>query len=175
MGAETNEPVTDRSEDIRARWEAATPGPWAFNGYSAIVTPDAGYDAWESERLSEGHSLDLREGCTVCEKRQCDFYTEDYDREPIVAHVPSHHGDTAIHRRVSDAEAIANAPEDVAWLLAEVERRDRAMDGLRTGVENILAEATFEDGPGALHTPVGLLCADLRAVLDAFEAGGATC
>lgn len=40
----------------------------------------------------------------------------------IVAWVPAWHGDTACKPHDDNAELIANAPADLAWLLAEVER-----------------------------------------------------
>ena len=110
---------------IKARWAAATPGPWFFNGYSGIGCADNGYDAWLDERIDEGHTLYRRinaEPCEPCGTPDCGYYDEDYDREPFVAHVSAHHGDTAVRRRALDAEAIAHAPEDIAALLAEVER-----------------------------------------------------
>ena len=49
----------------------------------------------------------------------------------IVAWVPAWHGDTACKPHDDNAELIANAPADLAWLLAEVERLTRQRDAAR--------------------------------------------
>jgi len=72
--------VSDRLDEIRARWAAATPGPWearVHEGLWAICHPHG----W------------IMDGCDS---------------------IPRGDG--------PDAVAIAAAPEDVAWLVGEVER-----------------------------------------------------
>jgi hypothetical protein len=70
--------VSDRLEEIRARLDAATPGPWEIEEWMTIH----------------------------------DVYAADGKSEPTVA----------THVRTLDADLIAHAPADIAWLLAEVER-----------------------------------------------------
>jgi hypothetical protein len=101
--------------------------PWGFNGYSAIFTLDGGeHDKWQDAKFSEGHTLERTGLCEVCgpewwdtkgwaeqsieaakqNGHGCKYAREDYDRDPLVAYVPAHHGDTAIGKRVKDAELI---------------------------------------------------------------------
>lgn len=117
------------ADQIRALADTGTPGPWYFNGYSNIGSPDNGYDAWSMERVNDGHTLEGRLGAGRCDAcgdwswaytdatgdtteypgHGCRLYTEDYNRDPSVADVPAHHGDTAIGRRAEDAAKIVAA------------------------------------------------------------------
>ena len=117
------------ADQIRALADTGTPGPWYFNGYSNIGSPDNGYDAWSMERVDDGHTLEGRLGAGRCDAcgdwswaytdatgdtteypgHGCRLYTEDYNRDPSVADVPAHHGDTAIGRRAEDAAKIVAA------------------------------------------------------------------
>lgn len=70
--------MPDRLKEIRARLDAATPGPWDV-------------DEWTTT---------------------ADVFASGAKSEPTVAH----------RVRMSDADFIAHAPADIAWLLDEVER-----------------------------------------------------
>ena len=76
--------MPDRLQEIRARLDAATPGPW-------VVKPPG--EGKSSSGIRRG-ALDIAWSVTARE----------------------------------DADLIANAPADIAWLLAEVERLQRAND-----------------------------------------------
>lgn len=78
----------DRAEEIRRRWEAATPGPW----YADVIR-DAGTETWVIPGALRWNGYTSGLCC-------------DEDR--------------------GTAEAIAAAPDDVAWLLAELDRRMQA-------------------------------------------------
>ena len=71
--------MTDRLTEIRARLDAATPGPWVVTGQEILTVAVDGQTGWES----------------------------------LVADV---------WHRDRDADLIAHAPADIAWLLDEVER-----------------------------------------------------
>lgn len=113
---------------IEAAARAATPGPWGYNSYAAIYGPDNGYDDWVNAKDGEGHTLEGQVGaadCPICgpwtwdytntttgqvttyDGRGCRLYSEDYHRDPYVASVPAHHGDTATGRHAADAAHIA--------------------------------------------------------------------
>jgi len=92
--------MTDRLAEIRARLEAATPGPWKWEVVIA-------------EQSVTEHTL---KGPDVL----CRYW---YDRPPS-----------------GDGELIAHAPEDIAWLLGEVERLRALM-----GFTNALADLTPDE------------------------------
>lgn len=103
---------------IRRRCDAATPGPWFWNSYSGIFsTPFVQRDEAFTEAICETEWGD---------REYRDWPEEWQDRKSEersdVAHVPPHHGDTAIGRQAADADFIAHAREDVPALLAEIER-----------------------------------------------------
>lgn len=95
----------DRRQQVLDR---TSKGPWFYNSYSAVFSQPMvrSYDPWLEARLDEGHSLERRERCDACDAPSCQRYTESYHRDPLIAHVPSHHGDTAIGRCQADAEHI---------------------------------------------------------------------
>jgi hypothetical protein len=84
--------LQSRLDDIRARLQAATSGPWVIRRYgddiSAIALPDDG---------SFGGSP-----CVI----KADIYSD-----PMVLDISE-----------EDAEFVSHAPEDIQWLLSEVER-----------------------------------------------------
>lgn len=123
---------------IKARQElaqAATPGPWFYNSYGAVFSgPLAqGYDAWAGPLFDAGHTLERSGECVACGDRKdepyghgCRHFTEDYDRDPLVAGVPAHHGDTAIRRRQKDAQFIE--AEDPTFVLRQCARDLRVLE-----------------------------------------------
>lgn len=130
---------------IQARLEAATPGPWFHNGYSWIGSEPLikTYDAWIDPLVDADHTLDRTGDCRPCGKWRdpatchnwpaghgCRHHSEDYDRDPVVAHVPSHHGDTAIGRHAADMEFIAHAPDDIRALLARIAELEAEVERL---------------------------------------------
>ena len=121
---------------LEALTKEATPGPWFYNSYSAIFsTPKIKtYDEW-FDTIPEGHTVERYGSCPACgdwkaptacglatpaSNHGCRYFDEDYKRDPLVAHVPSHHGDTAIGRRAKDAELIEAAVNALPLLLEEV-------------------------------------------------------
>jgi len=91
-------PETDRLQEIRARLDAATPGPWII--YEDEETGQL--DPWDDEGM-----------------------------HPILD-------------SQSNADLIAHAPADIAWLLDEVERSRRTVR--RLSIERL--QAMSEDLPG---------------------------
>lgn len=112
-----------RLDELEQAARAATPGPWFYNSYSAVfacgdtVNPTL-YDQWAGALLDASEDSDWERGGK--------HFDEDYLRDPHVASVPAHHGDTATGRRIADAEFIAQAnPDTVLALIALVkELRD---------------------------------------------------
>jgi hypothetical protein len=84
--------MPDRLAEIRARLDAATPGPWTTD---RSPLADDGNSAWFPEC---GYFYE------VTAPRLQKYVAEAYGHEP------------------ADAELIAHAPADIAWLLGEVER-----------------------------------------------------
>jgi hypothetical protein len=117
---------------IRARADAATAGPW-FAGYSGIYSAPLAptYDQWLEPILDSDHTLERRGHCPACNRVGCALFEEDYQhRDPRVASVPPHHGDTPTGRRVADGKFIAAARSDVPALLdalADQQRQTREM------------------------------------------------
>jgi hypothetical protein len=96
--------MTDRLDEIRARAEAATPGPWRWRG---LLTAEG------SEQTYAGYS-----------QRVFRFTTDSLDTSPtLVAETFDGHSDTA----PPNAEFIAHARDDIPYLLAEVERLRAAL------------------------------------------------
>lgn len=117
--------MSDDLAPIRERLGAATPGPWFWNSYSGVfaggpeINPRSYDEWWDAQEAAGATDADFEKGGRL--------YAEDYRRDPLVAHVPAIAGDTATGRHAADADFIANAPADVAYLLAEVDRlRDLA-------------------------------------------------
>lgn len=109
-----------RRAAVKLRDHAAgtSPAPWFYNSYSALFSaPKARvYDDWETG----DHSLERYGPCPACAGKSCELYTEDYRRDPLVAHVPSHHGDTAIEHAAKDAAFIELMHPPVALALADL-------------------------------------------------------
>lgn len=93
--------MSDRIEEIRARWAKATPGPWQWDGDP--VQPDA-LCAHEAE-------------VTIFEA--VDNYNNAAMRWPNP-------------KRVADQSAIAHAPDDIAYLLAELEQERKVVEAVRS-------------------------------------------
>ena len=98
--------MTDRLDEIQARLEAATPGPWGVMKLPS-THPDAGkpYVYTRNDVYPEGHVQDVFGGVV------CIFSNGDPDWPHQV-----------------NAELVANAPTDIAWLLDEIERQRGELD-----------------------------------------------
>ena len=124
MTDDTQQPALTAAEraKIRARADAATPGPWGYNSYSAV------------------HSTPMVEATARLE-REHEVAGEPYDDEgepsgewaarfaavaPAVARVPPSYGDTATGRHAADAAFIAAARIDVPRLLDALEAAEQA-------------------------------------------------
>jgi hypothetical protein len=105
--------TAEELDAIEARAAAATPGPWHYNSYSAVYGSHADYDRLEKEWEAAGEPP---------ADKGTEWWDRFYDADPDVAHVPAHHGDTAVRRRKKDAEFIAHARSDVPRLVAEIRR-----------------------------------------------------
>ena len=121
--SDLHEKLRTAIEAEKALAEAATPGPWFGNSYSAVFSSPLSktYDAWSGPLIDAGHTLERKGECPPCGDWKvppyvpgpgyghgCRHFGEDYDRDPLVATVPAHHGDTAIRRHAMDAELIAH-------------------------------------------------------------------
>lgn len=108
--------------DMRKVAEAATDGPWFFNGYCGVYSKplsDA-YDPWMEPLVDAGHELRRRGDCRACESTNgCEHAEADYTRDPAVAWVPPHHGDTAVGRRAADAVHIAAWSPTIVRVIAD--------------------------------------------------------
>lgn len=150
--------TADQLAEIEKRAEATSPAPWVYNSYNGIFSGPMvqAYEDW-SQAVPEGHTLERRGDCPVCgewkEPRYapspgwghgCQLFDEDYRRDPEVAAVPSHHGDTATGKRAADAEFIAAARTDIPLLLETIEALTSDRDGYKALFERYDAQA-FED------------------------------
>lgn len=109
--------------------ETASPGPWFGNSYSAVFSGPLNrtYDAWVEPLVRIGHELERYGHCEPCGDWKpshlapspslghgCRYFDEEYERDPNVLHVPSHHGDTSTGRHRADCDFIeANGPDVV--------------------------------------------------------------
>jgi len=97
---------------LRARCEAATPGPWYWNSYSMVQSSPmtVAEQALENRILAENDG----DPAALDDPR---YKTEWYQAESAVCFVPASHGDTATGRHAADAAFIAEARTDIPALL----------------------------------------------------------
>lgn len=101
----------ERERAIRERLAAATPGEWSWDKhYTLLRTDKPPFEAYPNE----------------VEILDAWYYPENGD--PIAADVDV---------RPTDAALIANAPADLAFLLARVDTLTRERDAARTALRNI--------------------------------------
>lgn len=121
--------LVDRIRGRLALAQAATPGPWEDNTYSTIIGPGGQrHHDWSEPLFAADHTLERYGGCEPCGDWKpgwlrgsspglghgCRHFDEDYELDPLVAGVPSHHGDTATGRHAADMRHIAaNHPAQV--------------------------------------------------------------
>lgn len=124
-----------RLAQIRARLAAAGPFPWSYNTYSCVSAPSlfkAEEDAWD--RAPDHCDFPRRSTCQSCidvpldcapgvTRRKCAALDDLYELDATVCVVPAIAGDTATGRHAANAEFIANAADDIRWLLARLEDR----------------------------------------------------
>jgi hypothetical protein len=111
----------ERLAELRALAENATPGPWFYNGYSGVFSSPLTqvYDDLDDPECEvPAH----KESCGNGPCPGCPFFEHEHEHGPLVAHVPAHHGDTAIGRHAADGAFIAEARALVPALLDEIER-----------------------------------------------------
>lgn len=106
---------------VEARAIAATDGPWFYDSYSGVFSAPkvALYDPW-LDTVDASHTMERHGRCDACGQDGCRLFSDEYRRNPLVAHVPAHHGDTAIGARAADAKFIAAARTDVPKMAAEI-------------------------------------------------------
>jgi hypothetical protein len=107
---------------IRRRVEAATPGPWGWNSYSAIhsasimqAETDDTPDYPEGKRPGPPFFTD-EDNAWLAQREAA------YEADPLVAWVPAHYGDTATGRHAADADFIAHTRTDIPTLLTEIDQ-----------------------------------------------------
>lgn len=119
--------MSDRLSEIRARLDKATPGPWEFPiekptfGAEPMENCMCQHPDWEtvgssSDGTDEGTDKD---GDHWHRHRQIDWHFIQSETEAITGNFDYEVGGV-INRR--DADLIAHAPDDLAWLLARVDR-----------------------------------------------------
>lgn len=97
-----------RIEEIRERWEKVTPGPWALD--PAFWSPPSWGEAMHYRRVVHGEPNRIS-GI----------------RRPLFSTNGAADGSEQATQNHHDAAAVAAAPDDVAWLLAEIERVKAAL------------------------------------------------
>jgi hypothetical protein len=107
---------------IRRRVDAATPGPWGWNSYSAIhsapimqAETDDTPDYPEGKRPGPPFFTD-EDNAWLAQREAA------YEADPLVAWVPAHYGDTATGRHAADADFIAHTRTDIPTLLTEIDQ-----------------------------------------------------
>ena len=112
----------NRIAAIRARLDAATPGPWSRE----TNVPSAGTCYFESPNYIEEHGGVWRFGPIVeqgdesahGDDPRCYSAWDGFDRDGFGA------------QRAADGELVANAPANIAWLLAQIDRLQAALDAI---------------------------------------------
>jgi hypothetical protein len=110
------------AQRLRTLAEAATPGPWTYNGYAGLASVPLlhEWDPWTDS--VDGHALEPRGKCDACVRAEggCDFAPEAYRRDPWVAYIPAQYGDTATGRHHADAQLIEAMHPSIVLALADV-------------------------------------------------------
>ena len=169
--------TTDRLSEIRARLNAASKGPWSWSGDTRFHTVEL--SNWEP---GWGRCTVLR--AARAGMQQATFIFRDdhmmnkraeelavYEVEPTA----TSGSDPRVYRhditglRHPDAELIAAAPSDIAWLLAEVERLSEKLD-MRTE-QTVAAEAETRE----YRAEVSRLSTVIEAVSASVLAGLSDC
>ena len=105
--------------------EAATPGPWFYDGYSGVFTEDPtiqANDAALDARVMAGENPPDRDPVWLA-------------AETRVCSVPAAYGDTAIGRQQADAQWIAAAsPAVVSALCKRLMAAEEALERITTGL-----------------------------------------
>lgn len=139
--------MTENALDLEALeklCEEATPGPWVFNGYSALIAAEkvVAEEAFWDERIPDSHTYEAHVGetCPACGDRPallpdgtrhgtywgCAKAGEAIDADSTVATVRPSYGDTATGQRIHDAEFIAAARSALPTLIARVRELEAA-------------------------------------------------
>ena len=115
--------MNTRISGIKAREKAATPGPWFWNSYCDIFSKPLS-DAMEaSERGLTDEQLDALDALPR---------TKQLEIEPTVCSVPNANGDaTRGKRQVADSIFIEHAREDIPYLLAQLEAKEKTIEAVR--------------------------------------------
>lgn len=101
-----------RTDEIRQRLAFATPGPWSHSG--GPVDGDGEWVWWTAEANADGGAI----------------------MHPVTSPAASKHVCEVLNT-LADAEFIAHAHADIAWLLAELDARDERIALLRTEVSDL--------------------------------------
>ena len=131
-------------ESIRERWQKASAGPWHWSGNTK--TRQVYLSRWVKGMGRVTVMAFSRWGMQDAQPQFIDNPADPFVVKPAaempvyeVAPDATSSNDRRVYRhdlagiRHPDAEAIANAPADIAWLLAEVERLQTAQDAALTG------------------------------------------
>ena len=157
------------AEKLREHANAASPGPWDYNSYSAILSGPKviPYDEWDCGE----HELERREPCGACGSATgCSLAAEEYSRDPLVASVPSYAGDTAHGQHAADASLIELMHPPVAlafaeWLDAEADGH-AAVQGVGQVVGALMVQmSSTEFGAQIKHSTLPQAVAVARAIL----------
>lgn len=142
------EELTAAADKLEAIIAEASPGPWGYNSYSWVGSAPKmlAYEHWE---YGEGHTLERAGKCEPCgdwrdpidclpnwtwpRGHGCKLFDVDYDMDPEVISVRSHHGDTAIRSRKADAEYIEAMNPLVGKALADWLREQSSAAAVRDG------------------------------------------
>ena len=107
--------MSDRLDEIRKRWKHTTEGPWAWYSYGEKCYGfGVGQFADENDNLVGGEIVEGMTGEPVQIESVCEMENQAGGR---------------------NAPAIAAAPADIAWLIAEVERLRKWQDELESNRE----------------------------------------
>ena len=133
----------ERLAEIKARCEAATPGPWRFSEAHEWQEGDGPFDDWGADIQRDADGDDV-----------------------VVGGAQDEQGGAVGVLRNEDAEFIAASREDVPWLLTEVERLERRVRYLEHD-RQILEKGLYEANVERLRAEVATAkAAGRREVLD---------
>lgn len=119
--------MSDRLQEIEERWARATPGPWTTKRPRFICVLDEHYPKDKKCNRKTGLGWHVGAECVLEFARWEDGYNEVWaDPEHMVAGMWDY--EVGGIKEPQDARAIAAAPEDISWLIAEVKRLREAVD-----------------------------------------------
>lgn len=123
----------DAVEKIQEAYAKASKGKWFWNSYSTV---QSGFYCQEVEVFIEEWQKAGEPSLERLPGKENSWFEKDYEADPVICHVPAHHGDTATGRHANDAIFIEAAHENWPGVYAEIQRLRNRVKELEDGTSN---------------------------------------